>query len=808
MLRKLLIVFGVLLILLGLILGILLTGPVQTWIARQVVPDQSVAFERVRVWPHSVQVTNFAFRDAQIAVAADRVVVDVSLLSLLGGGAINLREVAMEGLNLDLSRLETRPEGQGMTVRGQEAASGEAAGSKPTDTPAVAEGDGPAYPGLFRNVPIERGLRLERLRVDGRVRLSEQQAFQFQFSGDNLGSHVDQNRLTGEATFVDLTPEARVDLLAGAIELVVAMAAPYQPEKIAATLRLEGTGPGFGPPGRAGLEARLTAFPEGDQEVYDLSLKARDPVSGDLETLLELAASVDVPHQRVEGALSFALTSGWIAPYLEGLGISLPVFDLDGQSVFDGTVAGDTLAWNGRISGSIAASPVSLRTRLQMQAGQLAEAEGRLELLEVIDPETGNPLDLEVKVLPLSLDSGTGRPASIPVLTTLERAGLRSAVLTVANEFRQDGTPARLDVSGNRVAINDFAALGRGVAAWFPGEEPVEPEPSASGPVWPAWSGMVDLDLKTLILPGGLKAAPVRASVVVEPTSIDLTLEQLVMNEGVLTGTARLVNHPDRTDRPWSATSRARLDDLHLGGLLTALGLLPEQVPLTGRLDGDWDLSAEAATLPQLADRLAGGINLRAADGVVRLLNPEDKLGAAALGGGIGASIFGELTGDRRISALGRMIPYFSEIPFLDFDLSLTREAGGLTEVSALALQADALMVRGGGRLDAPSLVEALGAPMQLDLTLGSRGQLSTLAARLGLLSDQQADGYTVWNLPVTLRGTLKDPDAGQLWSDLLGKAREQLLPAGSTGGAGESRDAVGEGARLLRGLLGNPDGE
>ena len=228
---------------------------------------------------------------------------------------------------------------------------------------------------------------------------------------------------------------------------------------------------------------------------------------------------------------------------------------------------------------------------------------------------------------------------------------------------------------------------------------------------------------------------------------------------------------------------------LPLGPLLSEIN--PQETPtIEGTSTLSIDFAGRADSLEDLPSKMVGGFDLLVKDGLLRSLRPEARVTRLVSVGSVAGLVLGSKLNRPGISALSELIDLFKVVPFDQLELSLERNEDRETVVDSLNFAGPYFSMTGSGRIEAADLDEVSDAPMNLDLSLGSRAPMSSPLKTLALLGpDIDERGYRLWKKPIQITGTLQQPNADDLWS-LIIQAVERAATMSSKDLRRESEEA------------------
>jgi len=492
-----------------------------------------------------------------------------------------------------------------------------------------------------------------------------------------------------------------------------------------------------------GLQARSIEFttlgPHGTR-IADASLRAVMPLTG-LETIssfhFDTVANLE-PLTR--------------QPIFNGL----PAF-------LEGTVGGAIDLVNGEtstFSGSFA-----LRDARAEGGGDLPDLDAGIEFLTT----AGERLEVAAPIRLSSAANGTSD-------------------LRFGGEIEKTASGARFDAAleGERIAVADVMTFVRLVAPEGGEQSTADPEPARTeaGDHWsttaiaqlrerrdtrPVWgervSGRARLDIGRIQLPR-YAVQNIRGTVEVDPTSFALTAAGAELLGAELTMTGGL-DFDAAADQPYELSFATSFTDLDLGALFRAVD--PEAPPtLEGIFEVRSDVSGRGRNLADLGLGSLGGVRLSGRDGVFRGLAGQFGLART------GAGVLGFLTFSKQLKAVSRLLGELEELEFDTFSVELARETPRRFAISELKVISPLAVIDGSGGVEVEPGVPLATSVLDASLDMATRGDLTILFDGLGLLGeDEDERGYRPLTRPVTVGGTVSEPDTSAFYEMLDEASRD-----------------------------------
>ncbi len=347
-----------------------------------------------------------------------------------------------------------------------------------------------------------------------------------------------------------------------------------------------------------------------------------------------------------------------------------------------------------------------------------------------------------------------------------------------------------LDLKAERIRQSDLSLLA---AAFSPSGEagsttPVatapsrpqggsQPEPAApqrpaaqvaNTPPWADLDGSVSIKVDLLELESRQTIENLTANVRISEPLLEVSDLAAVFGDGTLKGAARVDYAND------SADAYALSLDLDVRQLDPSIFANPRSgtFPIRGRFDAAVRMQGQGATLEDAVDRSESALLVTGKDGVLTAFELDERKSQAL--GLIG--IAGHFVERPGLTAMTNVVPYFKEIRFSDLVVSISRGLDQRVVISQLDVVGEHLLLEGEGSVDPTSWTDVVNQPMDLNLSLGSRGRLAEYVDALNLLQEETAEnGFNYWNRELRIQGTLSDPDTSVIM-DLLKDAASAAL--------------------------------
>ena len=322
--------------------------------------------------------------------------------------------------------------------------------------------------------------------------------------------------------------------------------------------------------------------------------------------------------------------------------------------------------------------------------------------------------------------------------------------------FTSEGTPAS--------APTQVLSSGRATS------QPAGPSivRSSAPPPWAAFDGELNLSIQELVLISGdvIKGLTARATIS-EPL---LQLSQLSgsLDGGELEGGGE-VRYTDRQRIAYSIQTDLEFSDVDPAMFSKKTS---GSFPVQGLFNGTAKFAGSGATLEDAIDDIEGDLIVTGREGVLKAFELDNRSQLGLLGAGI----LGQQLNRPGITALAQAAPYFTNMPFSDFTLKLTRGSDKRIVIPVLNFTGDYLLISGSGIIAATSLKDVMNQPLDLSLELGSKGKLIDYLETLQLLGPNTSeDGFRRWSQAIDIGGTLGSPDTTALKNLLNDAARRAL---------------------------------
>ena len=300
-----------------------------------------------------------------------------------------------------------------------------------------------------------------------------------------------------------------------------------------------------------------------------------------------------------------------------------------------------------------------------------------------------------------------------------------------------------------------------------------------SSPPWPAIRAKIQAEIASVKLNSGITLEAIEFECELEPYSLAVRELQIQLQGGSLTGEANSHFDPNQNKAFRSSC------------LLTFNQIDPSSferdeytIPLRGKFNGALRAAGSSQTWLGTWEKSLGELRLDADAGSISAfqLKPAHRWGMAGAewaGRGLATLLDNDRINTTTQSMLA-IIPYFQEIPFQQFSLTLSRKVAEAIDITELKIQNPELQIQATGAIFADPLFNLMQHPMLIDLSLSSRGSILTALDNLDLLAEpHNASEFVAWNEILQIGGSLAAPDTTAISQLLSHKAQStiQLKP-------------------------------
>ncbi|MFZ9681866.1 MAG: hypothetical protein ACO3DQ_01475 [Cephaloticoccus sp.] len=353
-------------------------------------------------------------------------------------------------------------------------------------------------------------------------------------------------------------------------------------------------------------------------------------------------------------------------------------------------------------------------------------------------------------------------------------------------ELASPGGQIEATLGGGEAFVEDLQLLALALAA-APGPEPTAGAAGkAEVPLWQGWTGTITLALKRLHYTEEFELRDVTGTVRLEAGALQLDALRAGAGESGALDLRGAVKFEATAAQPYDLNAVVTVKDFDSGPLFRALD--PGRPPqVEGRFSLDSALVGRGRNALELLDRTRGDARLSSAGGVFRLLSADvlskvEQAGKiAAVGAFLGnvAGVLGKGGEDaanfaNKAQAVSEFSKMLTAISYDQLTVAVGRDEQLKTTLHDLSLIAPEMRLMGEGALTAVAGRGFLEQPLNLRLTLKARGRTASALNYLHVLSPEvDALGYAPCTLPLTVGGTLLQPDTSELQGAMMKLAVE-----------------------------------
>jgi len=375
----------------------------------------------------------------------------------------------------------------------------------------------------------------------------------------------------------------------------------------------------------------------------------------------------------------------------------------------------------------------------------------------------------------------------------------------------------KADLVGERVTQSDLTHLATAFApagTTTPARAPREPQAqggigrtggteavATDGEALPPWAGLdgtASVKLGEIYLASGQTIVDLVGAAVVGERLLELKDLSAAIGTGRFRGGGG-VDFQASASRPYMVDATFDFTDVDP----SVFAKPGEPFPVRGNFNGTLAAKGAGETLESALEATQGELTITGADGVLTAFEIDGKVRAALAGtrvlGLLSSAVLEDDSYAAMAQAVTRVVPYFKDIRFNEFVLKLNRGADRRIMIPQLRVAGDNLLIDASGFVAATQLSEALDQPLNLNLSLGSKGQLAGYLEQLKLLEPQKeaSEDYRMWTEGLNIGGTLADPDTGAILDLLVTAAKKNFAkkPAPSEPKASETGGQGGEAA-------------
>lgn len=305
-------------------------------------------------------------------------------------------------------------------------------------------------------------------------------------------------------------------------------------------------------------------------------------------------------------------------------------------------------------------------------------------------------------------------------------------------------------------------------------------DPTDDTPFLANWNGHLGIAFDTIQFPGGYSLEQIRTQIDTDSANLKLVTDAVFLGSQI-SADAHL-GITDQGTTPYQFSGEIHADHADFGALFRALQ--HNRPPtLEGVFTIDSTLRSDAKNLGDLLTGMRGDIRFSSDGGVLRLFHSEDilvnlGLSFAGLLGGIGGE-YGTIV---------EIAEEFAHIPYDEAKIRIERTDNLDFLLRDLQVLAPEFHLEGIGVLEHVEGRKFSAQPVNLELKLGTRGELEQLLARAELLSETRDPlGYRALKKPFSLSGSFSELQVNPLVSVVVGAIFELMVP--SPGTAGKARE-------------------
>lgn len=307
-------------------------------------------------------------------------------------------------------------------------------------------------------------------------------------------------------------------------------------------------------------------------------------------------------------------------------------------------------------------------------------------------------------------------------------------------------------------------------------QKPRVPAPAAeTSPSWPEINATVQAELARVKLSSGFELEAIQFESEIRPEAIELRNIQVQLDHGSMSGQASSQFNPEKADAFTSSLS-LQFDQIDPRSFERP----GRRIPLHGKFNGELNAAGSGPNFLDSWQQGMGQLQLHASEGRISAfqLNRSHSLGMAGAelaGLGLSSLLQNDQINTTTQSILA-IIPYFQEIEFDQFELTLNRSVPEAIDLTELNIQAAELQIQATGVIAANPLSKLLHQPMQIDLSLSSRGPMLIALQNLDLVTEStDTSHFTPWNEILPISGSLSAPDTSAITELLTRKAQSAM---------------------------------
>ena len=747
--RKFLIIIGILLLLFGgVVAALVLSPPVHKaaflWAMDGKVEEVSV--DSVRFTGSSFSVENFQIFQEGVTVAADKAEVHASWLDVARTRELHIDSVKVSGLKADLATVATAS-GGGLT------AWLDLLGEKDA-------GDSGPFRGILEQMTAPDAISVGEVRLDAEVLLPDSQSVDLNLALDDF-ARGEKARIRVQGAFLDQTETSAINRATYEFNLDMDQTLEGEVTSLAGTLGMILIGQDINPSGQLDLHGNWSLSKTAEGEALAMYLAE----TGNDVPLIDTALDIHPESGDLKGRLAASLKGALVPVEL----LELPPFVSSATFSTQGDVNWNYLKGEGDFdlqgAGLLEGRPLRYELKGQGATGALPALTG---LVETGFEDEGGAVILTVN---LDLNSKGDGQVEIPVSVKRGNRTSKLSIKTDVKSLESRFDPFELSLNGNTVFLADLQSVGKALAGWGYGmqqldtlEAGAEQIPTSDVP-WQGLSGNATLVIQQLILPQGhvLEGVVGRASI--RPDSVSLTSFNSRISGGGITAKGDLI-YTAKNQSPYTLRVNGTVEDIPSDLLVVGSGS-----PITGNWDGSLSVLGQAEDLEGLANNVQVSLDVEGSSGLLQFTEISENAGKADTVIQIGA-LLGRFLENDRLTAITQMTSYLQRVPYDSIRFKVDRFTNGKVAIHEFTVLGPELLLTGNGSIDAYDWVSLADGALTMNLSMGTKGNFGRNAAVLGLTSNQLAGDYQLWRQPINISGTLSNPNYAALKDIIMGALR------------------------------------
>ena len=329
---RILLVAGAVFIIMAAGIGLLITNPgVQRAIVIKVLasyrPGTHVELDYIKVGFNRAEVRGLHLLQGNVEMSVERAEFDVAILSYLVSGEVNIRRAEVQGLFLDISRLQQKSGRRALDVRGPPPAPSRPTATEPITRPRSRPRKRPAFEGVYVNTRFAIPIRLGTGIFGGRVLLPDLREMNFDLTIDSLGPGQTGN-IIFNGNLTDYSPGAPVTLIDLDGSGTLKQAEPSGLAGVFLEIVFQAHGPSLQE--KVILHGKLELKLNEQEESYTVSITRPETSEGQEQgEIVFLAVGYDRVAEELTGRFRVDADDEQMAPF--ALGRPLPDFLAKGQ---------------------------------------------------------------------------------------------------------------------------------------------------------------------------------------------------------------------------------------------------------------------------------------------------------------------------------------------------------------------------------------------------------------------------------------------------------------------------------------------